>query len=133
MSESAPPPPTTEPVSYATPASGYQGPPPTKDESNMALLIYILCIFTGFIGPLIIWLMKKDQSPFLDNQGKEALNWNITFIIGLIASAILMIILVGIITYIAFLLCHLIFNIMGAIKASKGMAYRYPFALRLLK
>jgi hypothetical protein len=131
MSENPNPPP---PVSYATPSpAGYSGPAPTKDESNMALLIFILSIFTGFIGPLIIWLLKKEQSPYLDDQGKESLNWNITMIIGMIASALLMIILIGFLTYIAFIVCHLVFNIMGAVKASKGQADRYPFALRLLK
>lgn len=127
------PPPSTEPLSYQTPTSGYQGPAPTKDDTNLATLIYILAIFTGFLGPLIIWLMKKDQSPFVDDQGKEVLNWSITMVLGSVVCAILMVVIIGIILMPVLGLLHVIFTIMGALKANKGIAYRYPFALRLLK
>ncbi len=115
------------------PAAAYSGPAPSKDECNMALLTYILCLVTGFIGPLIIWLIKKDQSAFVNHQGKEVLNWCITMVLAYIACFILMFIVIGIFLMPILLLVHLIFNIMGAISASKGVAYRYPFALRLLK
>lgn len=132
MSENPQP---ASPLNYEsmTSASGYSGPPPTKDETNMAMLTYILAIFTGFIGPLIIWLMKKDQSAFLNDQGKEVLNWSITVVLAYIVCIILMFVIIGIFLMPILLLCHLIFTIMGAVKVSKGIAYRYPFALRLLK
>lgn len=134
MSEGAPPP-TSDTLNYQsmTNPAGYQGPPPTKDETNMAMLTYILAIFTVFIGPLIIWLIKKDQSPFLNDQGKEVLNWSITVVLAYIVCIILMFVIIGIFLMPVLLLCHLIFTIMGAIKSSKGIAYRYPFAIRLLK
>lgn len=113
--------------------AGYSGPAPTKEECNMGMLIYILSIVTGFIGPLIIWLMKKDQSPYLNDQGKESLNWIITVILVIIISIPLMFILVGFITYFGILIAHLVLTIMAAMKANKGIAYRYPLALRLLK
>jgi len=112
---------------------GYAGPAPTKEESNMGMLIFILSLVTGFIGPLIIWLLKKDQSQYLNDQGKESLNWIITVILVMIISIPLMFILIGFITYFGILIAHLVLTIIAAIKANKGIAYRYPFALRLLK
>lgn len=129
MSES---PQGSSPLNYATPGA-YSGPAPTKDEQNMALLIFLLCILTGFIGPLIIWLIKKDGSQFLNDQGKECLNWCITFVIAYVICILLMFVVIGIFLIPVVLLVHLIFNIMGIIASTKGKAYRYPFALRLLK
>ena len=54
----------------------------SPDAKTMGMLAHLLVIFTGFIGPLIIWLIKKDQSPFVNQQGKEALNWGLTLMIG---------------------------------------------------
>lgn len=127
MSETPPP-----PVDYATP-SGPGVAPASKDEGNMGLLLFILCIVTGFIGPLILWLMKKDGSRYINEEGKEVLNWCITFVLAYIVSVILMFVVIGIFLMFALLIVHLVFNIMGAIAASKGNYYRYPFALRLLK
>src|SRR5262245_1316274 len=113
-------------LNQMTRPGGYSGPAPTKDESNMGLLMYILAIPTGFIGPLIIWLMKKEGSAFLNDQGKEVLNWIITVIIAIVICVPLMFILIGFILYPLVMICHLVFTIIGAIKVSKGVAYRYP-------
>ena len=106
---------------------------PTKDECNMAMLMYILAILTGWIAPLIIWLIKKDQSPFINDQGKELLNFQITLFIAFIVSGLLVFLVIGCFTTPALVICNLIFSIMGAIAVSKGTAYRFPFALRLIK
>lgn len=132
MSENPVPP--SSPVDSLKPTgTGYSGPAPTKEESTMAMLIYILSLVTGFIGPLIIWLLKKEQSQFINDQGKESLNWIITVILVIVVSIPLMFILIGFITYFGILIAHLVLTIIAAIKANKGVAYRYPFALRLLK
>src|ERR1043165_9293283 len=74
-----PPPPQSQPVDYATkPSNAYAGPAPDKDAVTMGMLCHLLGIFTWFLGPLIIWLIKKDQHPFVDDQGKESLNFQIT-------------------------------------------------------
>jgi len=52
-----------------------------QEDKTMAMLCHLLGILTAFLGPLIIWLVKKDQSPFVDDQGKEALNFQITLVI----------------------------------------------------
>ncbi len=134
MTQENPTPPNPSPLNYAPPAAGaYTGPEPTADDKNMAMLIYLLGIFTGFIGPLILWLIKKEQSPFINDQGKEVLNFQITTIIAMIISIILIFVIIGIFLYFAVIVCYLVFMIIGLLKAKSGVAYRFPWALRLLK
>lgn len=135
MSEMNPPPAaeTGNFASYAAAPGTYMGPPATPDEKNMAMLIYLLGIFTGFIGPLILWLIKKEQSPFINDQGKEVLNFQITTILAMIVSIILIFIVIGIFLYFAVIIAYLVLMIMGLLKAKEGVAYRFPYALRLLK
>ncbi len=104
----------------------------TPDSNNMALLIWILTIFAGFIPGLIFYLVKKDD-PYVLDQAKEALNWSITAILGYVAGMILSLILIGLLVILAVGILHLVFCIMGAIACSKGQAFRCPFALRLIK
>ena len=86
----------------------------------------------GFIGPLVIWLMKKDDYPFVDEQGKEVLNFQISVFVYFVISAILIIFVIGIFLIMALGLFALICSIIGAIKANDGLHYRYPFIFRLL-
>jgi hypothetical protein len=91
------------------------------------------------LGPLVIWMMKKETMPFVDDQGKEALNFNITVGIVFLALWVLTFMTLGIgilLTGPLMLivgLAWLVVTIMAAIKAHEGVAYRYPFALRLVK
>lgn len=114
-------------------------PPPSgtvpQEERTMALVAHLLGILTSFIGPLIIWLINKDKSPnsFVVDQSKEALNFQITILIIYIIGVILAIILIGaLISFLAWVAC-IVFSIIAAVKANNGEAYRYPFALRLIK
>jgi len=103
-----------------------------QDSKNLALLIWLLTIFFGFIPSLIFYLVKKDDS-YVEAQAKEALNWSITAIFGCIAGSILSVILIGILILIAVAICNLVFCIMGAVAVSNGKDFRVPFAVRLLK
>jgi uncharacterized Tic20 family protein len=123
----------------------------SADERQWAMFAHLSALAGGivtagwagsigcFLGPLIIWMMKKDTMPFVDDQAKEALNFNIsiaiiffvlwilTFLtlgIGILLTGPLMI-LVG--------LAWLVFTIIASIKANQGERYRYPFTLRLVK
>jgi uncharacterized Tic20 family protein len=80
-----------------------------------------------------MWLLKKDVHPFVDDQGKEALNFQITMTIAVVISAFLMIVLIGIVLLPAVIITDVVLTIIGTIKANEGVAYRYPFALRLIK
>ncbi|MHC4157559.1 MAG: DUF4870 domain-containing protein [Planctomycetota bacterium] len=99
----------------------------------MAMLCHLLAIFTGFIGPLIIWLVKKDDDPFVDDQGKEALNFQITVLIAMIVSGLLIFVCIGSILMPAVWIVDLVFCIIASIKASGGQAYRYPLSIRFVK
>lgn len=101
----------------------------------MGMLIHLLGIFTGFLAPLIIWLLKKDEKPFVDDQGKEALNFHLSVLIVGFGLAILSCITLGFgaLLYIPLLVVVLIFGIMGTIAANRGEAYRYPVNIRMIK
>ncbi len=92
-----------------------------------------------FIGPLVIWLVKKDTMPFVNDQAKEALNFAITVSIACVALVMLTILSLGIGALLtiplmmAIGIAALVMVIIAAIKANEGVAYRYPFALRLVK
>jgi uncharacterized protein len=115
-----------EPQSPQTP------PPPASDANTLAMLAHLLGIFTGFVGPLIIWLVKKEV-PFVEDQAKEALNFQITVAIAAVASGLLSFIGIGCIIYPVVAIGNLVFCIMACVKAKDGIAYRYPIALRLIK
>ncbi|WP_425388043.1 DUF4870 domain-containing protein [Arenimonas malthae] len=92
-----------------------------------------------FLGPLVIWLMKKDTMPFVDEQGKEALNFNITIAIAMVVLVVFSIVTLGIGALIAVPLMviigigALVLIIMASIKAKDGISYRYPMTIRLIK
>ena len=116
-------------------------PPPeagsvSQEDKTMALVAHLLGIVTSFVGPLIIWLINKDKNPnsFVVDQSKEALNFQITLVIVYVIGIILSVILIGaLINLLAWLACGLILAIIAAVKANNGEAYRYPFAMRLIK
>lgn len=124
---------TGAPMDYAAPAGNtYAGPPPSADDKSMGMLAHLLGVL-GFIGPLIIWLIKKDQSPFVNDQGKEALNFHLTLLIGIIIGVATSCIGVGLVITPLVWILGVIFSILGAMKAKDGIAYRYPFAIRFIK
>ena len=101
--------------------------------AHLSSLSGLIIPFGNIIGPLIIWQVKKDTLPFAADQGKEALNFNITIAIAAIISGLLTLVLIGFLLLPLVGLAWLIFTIIGAMKANNGEAYRYPFALRLIK
>ncbi len=101
--------------------------------AHLSALAGILIPFGNILGPLIIWQIKKAEMPFVDDQGKEALNFQITVAIAMIVSMILMVILIGVVLMFLVGIAALAFTIIAAIKANEGQYYRYPFTLRLVK
>ena len=104
-----------------------------KDARNFAMLAHLLAIFTSFLGPLIIWLVKKDEHPFVDEQGKEALNFQITVAIAYIVAGLLTFVCIGFLLLPAVAIVDLIFCIMACVAANKGEHYRYPLSIRFIK
>ena len=112
---------------------------PTAEDKQWGLFAHLSSLagliipFGNILGPLIIWQVKKDSLPFAADQGKEALNFNITIAIAAIICGLLTLVLIGFLLLPLVGLAWLIFTIIGAMKANNGEAYRYPFALRLIK
>lgn len=105
---------------------------PSADEKNIAVLTHLGgMIFTIFPG-LIVWLLKKDDSAYIAEQAREALNFQITVLIAQVLSSILILILIGFALMGLVYLANIIFCIVAAVAASKGEDYRYPFNLRLI-
>jgi uncharacterized Tic20 family protein len=102
---------------------------------------------TGYLGngigsivvPVILWAIKKDESPFIDEQGKEAINFNISITLYAFALGVLTIgtlgagIIVAVPMGVLLLVFHFVMTIMAAIKADKGEYYRYPLTIRFIK
>ena len=135
--------PGAAPVPYAGPGTpgGYAGPAADADAKQMGMLAHLLGLI-GFSGPLIIWLVKRETSPFVNDQGKEALNWQLTLLIGYIGTIVLRVVLghinvflgcIGAVLTLGIFVVNVIFLIQGAMAANTGIAYRYPFAIRLVK
>ncbi len=129
-------PPPGDPPSGEPPAAG--GPSAEQRQWAMfahlsALLGLVTAGWACFLGPLVIWLVKKDTMPFVDDQAKEALNFNITVMIAGAICWILVFVLIGFLLLWALAIVWIVFTIIAAIKANEGVSYRYPFALRLIK
>jgi uncharacterized protein len=89
-------------------------------------------ILLGFLGPLLIMLLKGNESPFVRRQAAEALNFQITLIVGYVVSFVLMFVLIGFLTFFALWAAGIAFAIVGAVKANSGQDYRYPVAIRMV-
>lgn len=123
---------------------------PPQDERQWAMFAHLSALAGGlltlavggwgfFIGPLVIWLMKKDTMPFVADQAKEALNFNIT-VSGIFVLLLLLTVFtlgLGALLTVPVMLVvgigALVLIVIAAIKANEGVAYRYPFTLRLVK
>lgn len=101
--------------------------------AHLSALAGFIIPFGNIAGPLIVWMIKKDAMPFVDDQGKESLNFQITVTIAAIVAAVLIVFLIGFLLLPAVGLAALVFTIIAGIKANEGVAYRYPFTLRLIK
>jgi uncharacterized protein len=97
-----------------------------------ALVGFLVPVAGHVVGPLIIWLAKRQDSPEIDAHGKESLNFQISMLIWNAIAAILIIVLIGIPILILLHILNIIFVIVASIQASEGKLYRYPLAIRLI-
>jgi len=130
--------PTESTMSDSEPSSSTPETPLQKPDRTWDVLCHILALagfvfpFGNIIGPLIIWLVKKDQIPSVDAHGKESLNFQISMTIYAIVASLLIFAVVGFVLLPAVLLANLILVIMATIKASNGEPYRYPLTIRFI-
>jgi uncharacterized Tic20 family protein len=102
---------------------------PNQDERTWALIAHISPIVVAFIGPLVIWLIKKDESPFVGDQAKEALNFQLAVLIAVLVCTATC---VGVVLAPVVGVAGLVYSIIAAIESNKGVYYRYPYTIRLI-
>ena len=110
-----------------------------REARQWAMICHIVALTglisgVGFVlGPLFVWLLKKEDDPFIDEQGKESVNFQITMCFAALIFGILTIVLIGIPLLILVGILMVVFPIIAAIKANDGEHYRYPLSIRLIK
>ncbi|KAA0988585.1 DUF4870 domain-containing protein [Pseudomonas sp. ADAK2] len=100
---------------------------------HLSALLGIWIPFGTLIGPLILWQMKRESDPFIDAQGKEALNFQITVAIAATLSFFLMLVVIGFFLLGLIAIGALVLTIIAGVKANEGVPYRYPFTWRVIK
>ena len=135
MTDSPTPPPSGSPSPLGTDATPYQGPAPDQDAKTLSLLAHLLNI--TLLGPLLIYLLKKDSHAFVADQSREALNfslccWILSTLIWLTVMFVPLSCFLGLVR-LAIHLTQLVLGIIGAMKARDGIAYRYPLVLRFIQ
>ncbi|HEY7841156.1 MAG TPA: DUF4870 domain-containing protein [Gammaproteobacteria bacterium] len=112
---------------------------PGKEARTWAMLCHLLALsgvcvpFGHVLGPLVIWAIKKDEDPFIDDQGKEALNFQLTMTIVIVAVIVLMFLIIGFFLLPILVLFEIVLIVMASVAANEGRAYRYPLAIRFFK
>ncbi len=148
-----PPPPWNQPPSYGAPPPGYgvppegygaqvpqgygspppYGPPPSRNDDPVWAILAHLSIFVfALLGPLVIYLIYKDSSPFTRHHAAEALNFHITLTIATIVSIPLVFLFIGIPLVFAIILAGIVFGIIAAVAASRREPYRYPLTIHFV-
>ena len=136
----------SEPQATAPQAQPATAMAPTTDASARQWAVFahlsgLLALLIGlpFVGPLVIYLVKKDDHPFIADQAREALNFNLSVfiyeVVGAIAAVILTIVLIGLLIFpvlIAIAIAWIVLVIVAAVKANSGEAYRYPLTIRMV-
>ena len=116
------------------------GAAPTENERTWGMLAHlsalvglVIPLIGNVLGPLGVSIARADQSAFVAAHAKEALNFNISVTLAAVVCALLMLVFVGFLLGSALFIAWLVMTLIAAIKASEGVAYRYPFSLRLVK
>lgn len=129
---------------YQTPTAGEPAPQGTgefvdKDARLWGMLCHLSALsmyFTavgGIVGPLVVWLVKRNDFPFVDDQGKESLNFQISMLLYHLVAAIGFLCVIGIPVFICLTIANIVLVIMASIQANNGTYYRYPLTIRFIK
>ena len=112
----------------------------SKEEQNWAMWLhlsqlagYVLIPLVGLVVPIVIWSMKRTESPFVDSNGKVVINWLLSALIYFAIGVVLSFVAVGLLILIPLYVIGIIFPIIGAIKAAQGETWHYPLTIRFLK
>lgn len=145
MSDFSPPSPPSGPPHEGwvpSPAPSRQGwvhPSGLPSEVRNWALAAHLSAFLGawvalaFLGPLVVWLVKRDDHPFVEMHAKEALNFNLSVLLYAVVGVVLVFVLIGIVLLAAIGVMWIVFTVLATVRASNGEPYRYPFTIRLVR
>jgi len=117
-----------------------QGSPISKDARQWAMICHLLALSgllangIGFVlGPLVVWLVKRVDDPFIEEQGKEAVNFQLTMFLVAFLCIPFVFVLIGIPMLLLVFLLMIVFPVIAAIQAGEGTHYRYPLSIRFIK
>ncbi len=127
-----------DPTNPYAPQHEYELPELTNEARNWGMLCHLIALlampfgFGHIVGPLVVWLLKRNDHPFIDDQGKESLNFQISITIYTLLLLPTLCLVVGVVLVPALWVVNAIFIVIASIKASGGEAYRYPLTIRLV-
>ena len=111
----------------------------TPDQRQMGMFLHLSQLaglvvpLAGIIVPVVIWQTQKEKIPALDAHGKMVANWMISALIYAVVSLVLMIVVIGFLTILAVAVLHIVFPIIGAVKANNGELWNYPLTIKFIK
>jgi uncharacterized Tic20 family protein len=105
----------------------------TAVAAHLSTFAGLVVPFGSVIGPLAVWLTRRDRDPFIDDAGREALNFGISIAIYGVVALVGTLMLVGIPVLIVGVIAWVVLASLAAVKASQGQAYRYPLTMRLVR
>ena len=105
----------------------------SDSDRQMALLCHLSPLLVGFLGPLIFWLVKKDESPFMDHHGREAVNFHLTIMIAGLVCGALACLVIGFILLPLVGIASIVYSILAGVAANRGEWYRFPYTIRMIK
>lgn len=113
--------------------------PKSGNPHSLGILCHLLA-FSGYLipfgnifGPLVLWLLKRADDPFVDACGKEALNFQISMTVYAVISGLSIIIGIGFLLLPVIMILNIVYTVIASIKASEGQSYRYPLTFRLIQ
>ncbi|MGV3659488.1 MAG: DUF4870 domain-containing protein [Prosthecobacter sp.] len=108
-------------------------PPASQEDKMLGIVMHALCLVgMPILGPLVVWIMKKDQSPYLDQQGRELLNFQLTYLLYAFLAALLLFVFIGVVLLPLIAFAVIVLTVIGIVRAAEGQIYRFPLTIRLL-
>lgn len=116
-----------------------RAPVPDKNEQTMGMLCHLLALtgyaipFANMIGPLIVWMIKREQMPFVESEGKSSLNFQISMTIYHLIGIALCFIVIGFLVLPIIMIVNIVLVVLASTKAASGISYQYPFSIRFIQ
>lgn len=107
--------------------------PVTESERILGILAHVLTLVAWFFAPLIIYLLKKDESEYVRDHARESMNFQLTIIVAYLLAGILTIVFIGFFFLLLIAVMQVILVIVATVKAADSQLYRYPYTIKFIK